>query len=142
MRLISWVDNSDNESGFRVTFSMRDNVQSATVISETYTAGTDATSVTISETAARLSGDLLEITVVAFNDAGDSAPATFALALDAGPAATATPSVPTPRLPGTGAASAPYSVDLSAEPLIRVGTVALVLGSLALALGSRLRRQS
>jgi hypothetical protein len=139
MRLISWVDNSDNESGFRVTFSMRDNVQSATVISETYTAGTDATSVTISETAARLSGDLLEITVVAFNDAGDSAPATFALALDAGPA---TPSVPTPRLPGTGAASAPYSVDLSAEPLIRVGTVALVLGSLALALGSRLRRQS
>lgn len=141
-RSITWVDNSDDETGFRITFSMSDDGQPDTVMAESYTVEANTTSVQISEAAARFPGDRLEITVVAFNDAGDSTPTTVTLALDAGPSTPLPPTVPTPRLPATGVGGNSACIpDSCGVPVVPLGA-ALALGGIALVIASYVRRRA
>lgn len=96
---ITWTDNSDNETGFTITFEVRQDVASGAIRSEQYNVAANVVSVAISPEARTFTGDLVQVTVVAFNGAGRSAPARLARALDSGPAPSPSPSALTPSVP-------------------------------------------
>lgn len=102
-RTISWTDVSDDETGFRVTFEITEGGE--VVHSETYTVAANVTAAQISEAAPSIAGDVYRVTVVGFNDAGDSAPALLSRSNEGG----LIPATPTPT-PSARATSVPVGL--------------------------------
>jgi hypothetical protein len=96
--VITWHDNSDGETGFRVVYT-------AAAVTTTYTAAASSTSFALPAGAPRPCGGRFAASVVAVGRSGESAPGEYQISVEC-PAALAT-AVPTqvatsPRLPNTG----------------------------------------
>ncbi|MEX2227466.1 MAG: hypothetical protein WEB52_13565 [Dehalococcoidia bacterium] len=125
---ITWQDNSDNEDGFRIVYSRQ--AGDATPQSEEYQVGANVTSVALSATARAFTGDIVRVSVVAFNASGESQPAVLARALEDSPppvpVETASPAPP--QLPGTGTSEEPITESLS-RWLLGFACLAFVMGA-------------
>jgi hypothetical protein len=120
--LVTWTDNSGNEDGFRVVFVAP--LRSGDTYRQEQATGANATSVTLSPVQY---DDRVEVTVIAFNSAGESPSVTLGRSLDSGPSATTTP--PRTQLPPTG-----VGLDRDAADWMPIGLI-YVLGGFVLALG-------
>jgi hypothetical protein len=99
-RRVTWLDNSNNESGFRVT------IRAGSTDVGTFAVATDTTSFDIPVAAFNIGcGQSIVASIVAFNNSGSSAPSVEGVAADCGPSPTSVPPT-TPRLPDTGAGRA------------------------------------
>ena len=101
--LVTWVDNSDNEDGFRITITTSEgDVEERYREEQMVPANT--TSVTARSIPDINRGDSARVSVVAFNAGGESAPAVIAISLEGG-LTPPTPTASVPELPRTGAPS-------------------------------------
>jgi len=122
----SWTDNSTNESGFGVTLSTRDEAGNE-LYREDHVTDANVAFVQARSATDVNRGDLLVISVIAFNAAGESAPATMALALEGG-LIPPTPTPPAAALPPTGMEQRRDESRLRLVALSLVALLALVRG--------------
>lgn len=96
-KVVTWKDNSDNETGFVITYTVRNGEQ----VSATYRVGSNVTTFAIPSNAPAFDcGHTLEVSVAAVNGTASSPPALFGLASICPPPSSRSGQ---PRnLPGTG----------------------------------------
>ena len=106
--VLTWSDNADNEDGYKITVQTRSDIEEG-VRELTFEVGANVTSFPLPAEARLACPDRIsvELTVIAFNEAGSSDPARFAIfVLCPAPTGTAVPPLPTatavPPLPNTG----------------------------------------
>jgi len=133
-RRVSWLDNSKDEAGFRVT------IRAASVDVGTFTVAANLTSFDIPDAAFDGGcGQSIVVSIVAFNDNGSSAPSVDGVAADCGPSPTSAPPA-TPRLPGTGTGRASSQSIRGALMFLLLGSSMLMVG-LTLSPWPRIRRR-
>lgn len=130
-RRVSWQDNSDNETGFRIA------VHAASVDVGTSTVAANVTSFDIPAAAFEGGcGQSIVVSVSAFNDGGSSSPSVDGVAADCAPSSpvaagpTTAPSSPRLLPPNTGTGSSPHGqVGYRSLIAVLVGS-SLLLGGL------------
>jgi hypothetical protein len=97
---VSWSDNSSGEDGFRVRIATL-GLAGEELYSENHTTGPNVNSVQATSVERINAGELVRVSVVAFNASGDSAPESLAVSLEGGLVPSTTVTI-APQLPRTG----------------------------------------
>jgi len=137
LRRITWQDNSDNETGFAITYTVD------TGVTATYTVGPNVTTFTIPADAPSFDcGHSLEVSVASIIHGSPSVPAVAAVASLCPPPSASTPTAEVENLPSTGvqggSGGSVSGVPLAASVTF-IGGLALMTGGAAVAARRRRR---
>ena len=136
--VFTWVDNSDNEDGFRITVQLSGDL-SDEVTELQFEVGPDVTSFPLPPEATIQCPSLTSIfvSVVAFNTTGESASVEVDLITLCPAAPTATPPATAGVLPDTGASAGPGEPSLWLLWIVAAAGTLTAFGALAWRLSSR-----